>query len=428
MSSSHSLIPHRIVIDRSTEVAGKDIPDSAIELVAKHINVRNSKNYSIPVVGHPDNLETPQIFEILPFDQIDASDRRFYAVDGSYNSEQFYNGLSIGLYSAGYICYQRGSQLRLNALDDPVVLGQSYFPQNILVSSEEHLFAIYDELLTLPPVKSLLNFWSTTPETVFSLGKAAVCTNLSSLLSFCQEVLEIALLLEIAELDGTHSGDFILRDGTLRPLQVKQPFLVTLGRHIHDKGIILVAVTKQSPIKMELAYCFKQIDNYLQNELKSQYPFVEQNPKRKKLCCWFEVPDVVLHASYGSMFAKKAIRGGRGFGLFMAARLDYVEKLQNYDWIVVDVNILDAVPGIESGDQQRNKEFLDTVFKELTRLTQEHYILGYPYPLAEVHNFVSLKSDFKDEIIKRVKYSLYKDQLLDHVDIENLFLDVHDRF
>jgi len=59
----------------------------------------------IPVVGNDDNIETPQIFEIVPFDQIDNSDVRFYAIDGSYNSEQFYNGLSIGIYAAGYIAF-----------------------------------------------------------------------------------------------------------------------------------------------------------------------------------------------------------------------------------------------------------------------------------------------------------------------------------
>jgi NurA-like 5'-3' nuclease len=64
----------------------------------------------------------------------------------------------------------------------------------------------------------------------------------------------------------------------------------------------------------------------------------------------------------------------------------------------------------------------------LTRLTQEHHILGYPYPLVEVHNFVSLKKDFKEEIIKRVKLALYQDQRMDNVDIENLFLDTHERF
>jgi len=191
----------------------------------------------------------------------------------------------------------------------------------------------------------------------------------------------------------------------------------------------LVAITKQSPIKMELAYTFKQIDNYLQDQLKHEYPFVAKDPKRKKLCCWFEAPSPVLRAAYqGDMFVKKAIRGGRGFGLFMAARLDYVEKLQNYDWIIADVNIFDAIPGIADGVIDRDQTTLSLIFKELTRLTQEHYILGYPYPLAEVHNFISLKKNFKEEIIARLKYSLYRDQRMDHVDIENLFIDMHERF
>jgi hypothetical protein len=145
---------------------------------------------------------------------------------------------------------------------------------------------------------------------------------------------------------------------------------------------------------------------------------------------YFVIPskDTILRgkpASYpgGGQFYKKGISGGRGFGLFMAARLDYVEKLQNYDWVIADVNIFDVAPGIENGGVTRNQKFLDVTFKELTRLMQEHYILGYPYPLAEVHNFISLKKNFKEEIVNRLKYSLYKDQQMDNVDIENLFLD-----
>ncbi|MEH2174319.1 hypothetical protein [Nostoc sp.] len=137
---------------------GKEIPDSAIELVAKHINTRSNKSYGIPVIGHEENIETPQIFEIIPFDQIDDSDRRFYAIDGSYNSEQFYNGLCIAIYAAGYICFHKGKQLRMNSLDDPVILGQAYYPHNILITHPGHLNDIYDELLTLEPIKCLFKF------------------------------------------------------------------------------------------------------------------------------------------------------------------------------------------------------------------------------------------------------------------------------
>jgi hypothetical protein len=407
----------------------KEIPDSAIEAVAREINKKSNQSYPIPIVGIPENTETPQYFEILPFDQIDNTDRRFYAIDGSYNSQEFYNGLAIAIYTAGYICYHHGKQVRMNLGDDPVILGQAYYPENILVTNEEHYGAMYDELLSLPAVKKLLDFWGDKLENIFPWKKDQICGNLSSLLGFCQEILEIALILEIAELPETKAGDFILRDGNLRPLLVKQSYMVKLGKYLHDKKIILVAITKQSPVKMELSYTFKKIDNYLQNELKFKYPFTQTESARKKLCCWFEVADNVLQAAYkGDFIVRKAIKSGRGFGLYMAARLDYVEKLQNYDWIIADVNIFDAIPGIENGEITRNRDLLDLIFKELTRLTQEHYILGYPYPLAEAHNFISLKKNFKEEIVNRLKYSLYKDQQMDNVDIENLFLDTHDRF
>jgi len=411
----------------------KTIPDNAIDLVAHHINERSNKNYSIPVIGNPNNPETPQIFEIIPFDKIDKIDRGVYAIDGSYNSQQFYNGVSIGIYNAGYICYKGGKQIRMNDIDDPIILGKVYYPQNILITNEEHLFAIYDELLNLEPLKNLIEFFQDPIDDIFSYKKAVVCSNLSTLFSFAQEVLEWSLVYEIANRSEIREGDFILKDGTLRSLNIKQKYLVELGKFLHEKEIIIVGITKNSPIKMELSYTLRQIDSYLQDQLKPTYPFTEKNPKRQKLCCWFEIPDNVLLASYGGkgslvMYAKKDVKGGRGFGLFTIARLDYVEKLQNYDWFVADINIFDAIPSIEINKKDRDMSKLSMIFKELTRLTQEHYILGYPYPLVEVHNFVSLKKDFKDEIIKRVKFALYKKQRMDNIEIENLFLDIHEKF
>ena len=61
-------------------------------------------------------------------------------------------------------------------------------------------------------------------------------------------------------------------------------------------------------------------------------------------------------------------------------------------------------PGIETKSMERDGKALALICKELTRLTQEHYILGYPYPLAEAHNFISLKKNFKEEIVNRLKY------------------------
>ena len=408
------------------------IPQDAINSVAKHINERTNKSYNIPIIGSPSNPETPQCFETISFGEIDKGTWKVYAIDGSKNSQSFYNGVSIGLYRVGYVCFQYGKELRMNTLNDPVVLGKSYTPKNILVITRAHLDEIYDELLDLEPVKRFIDFLGGNTADIFSYPKDAVCQTFATLLDFCQEILEWSLVYEIATRPEIEPGDFILFDGDLRSVQIKQECLVKLGKELYDRDIYLVGITKNSPIKMELSFTLRGIDNYLQDKLKPSYPFNEKDPQRQKLCCWFEVGDSVLQNAYGGsssgMFARKALTGGRGVGLFFVARLDYVEKLQNYDWLIADVNIFNAIPGIEQDDWVRDMKKIEYIFKELTRLTQEHYILGYPYPLVEVHNFVTLKSGFKEETINRVKHSLYANQHMDHVDIENMFLDIHSRF
>ncbi len=412
----------------------KEISENTIDTIAQFINERANRPSNFPIITIQGETETPHYYEIIPFDQIDNSERTFFAIDGSYNSQEFFNGLTIGLYTAGYIAYHKGQQIRLNDLNDPIILGKSYYPDNILITNDEHKYAVFDELLEMEPVKNLLNecFEEIDNSKIWGFGENAretVTRNVSSLLSFSQEILEWALVWEIANLDIVKKGDFILRDGTLRSNHIKQKYLIKLGEKLHKKGIYIVAITKNSPIKLELSSTYKKIDNYLETEKKPKYPFTIKNPLRQKLCVWFEVPDDILATAYkGNMYASKGLTGGRGFGLFFSARLDYVEKLQNYDWVIADLNIFDCIDNPKTNLKQRNFENIKLIFNELTRLTQEHYILGYPYPLVEAHNFVTLKDSFKEEVIKRVKASLYKTQMMDNVDIENLFLDIHERF
>jgi hypothetical protein len=407
----------------------KDIPDETIQQVTQYINERSNKTYSIPPVGISANAETPQVFEIHQFTEIDKSTKRFYAIDGSYNSQEFYNGLSIAVYDAGYVCYQTGKPICLNNLDDPLVLGKIYYPDTILLANEIDYASMYEEMINLEPVKNLINFCGDNIDDIFAYKMDAVCQTVSSLLGFCQEILEWSLVFEILNLPETKIGDFILKDGPLRSLNIKQKYLVNIGKLAHKKSVRVVGITKKTPVKLELNYTFRQIDDYLQEQLKSSYPFKEQNPLKQKLCCWFEVPMQVLNGAYkNDMYLRKALVGGRGFGIFHAARLDYVEKLQNYDWVITDLNIFDVIPEIENNKQDRDMKTIGDIHKELTRLTQEHYILGYPYPLVEAHNFVSLKKNFREEVINLIKLSLYKDKRMDHIDIENLFLDSHDLF
>jgi len=408
------------------------IPEDIIDSVAAQIHAKTNKDYHIPVVGVPENLETPQVFEIMPFDQIDIGKSRFYAIDGSTSNYTFYNGISFCFYQAGYVCFHQGQQIRMNAFDDPVILGKIYHGEKMLVLSDKDLSDIYDEFLTLPPVAALLNFFEATPDEVFPYKKDALMISHSSLLRFCQEVLEWACIYDIVRNSLLNTGDFILRDGTLRSLNIKQRYLIKLGYLLHNKKVHILGITKQSPIKTELAYTFSKIDNYLQSKLKSGYPFIAKDPKRQKLCCYFEVRDDVLASAYegssSNEYSKKDIQGGRGFGLFFATRLDYVEKLQNYDWLICDLNIYDCIPNIANKDQTRDQQNVARIMFEITATTQEHYILGYPYPLVDAHHLVSITSDFKEEAIARVKNALYSSEHLDHTDIENLFLDLHSRF
>ena len=409
-----------------------EIPENVISATAAQIHAKTNKDYQIPVVGVPENLETPQIFEIIPFDKIDQQRAKFYAVDGSRNSHTFYNGVSLCFYQAGYVCFREGKQLRLNSDDDPIVFGRVYHGNQMVVLSEKDLSDIYDECLGLAPTSALLSFFDDSPDVIFGYKKDILISNPGTLLGFCQELLEWACIYDIAQSGDLEKGDFVLRDGPLRSLHIKQRFLVKLGHLFNVKEAHLIGITKQSPIKTELAYTYSKIDVYLQSKLRPTFPFKAMDPKSQKLCCYFEVRDDVLESAYqgssSNMYAKKDITGGRGCGLFFTARLDYVEKLQNYDWLVCDLNIYDCIPGIATKDLRRDNQAVGSIMYTLTATTQEHYILGYPYPLVEAHNLVTLTGDFKQEAIARVKAALYASQQMDHTDIENLFLDLHSRF
>ena len=287
-----------------------EVSDGTIQIIARYIDERNNKPSNTPIITIDGETETPHYFEITPFNEIDQSKAHFFAIDGSYVNKDFYNGLSVGIYAAGYIAYKEGKQIRLNDHSDPVNLGKAYYPENILITNEEHKEAIYDELLSLPPVQYLLNIFSADESEVFGFGKELIMSSMSKLLSFCQEVLEWALMLEIANLSIIKSGDFILREGSLRSNNIKQEYLVKLAEYIKSKNIYLVALSKNSPIKLELASTFKKIDSFLQEEYKHIYPFKTPNPRWQKLCCWMEVADDILLLSYPEAKQNKELRRG----------------------------------------------------------------------------------------------------------------------
>lgn len=436
------------------------VTDEMIRIIAGSINARVNKSSTVQTNQVEGDSRSPNYFEIIPFDKIDESDTKFFAIDGSYVSQDFQNGVGVSIYSAGYVCFQGGRQVRLNDTDDILDLGRKIIPNNILITNDNDKKAILQELINLESVRKFIEFCEVSDvNEIWGLGSKTfdlIITSTSKLLSFCQEILEWSLVYEILEKNLASENDYILRDGTLRSNNIKQEYLVNIGRLAKNKNVKLIAVTKSTPIKLELSSAFKSIDNFLETTKKPSYPFTISNKKWQKLCCWFEVNSNTLLSAYPeskqkskvatgdldrvtstSMFAKNDLKGGRGFGVFFVARLDYVEKLQNYDWVVLDLNIFDVVPSLIKNENMKSSdiyasprdiETIESTFKELTRLTQEHYILGYPYPLVEAHNYVSLSHKFKDEVINRVKVALYSDNYMDNVEIENMFLDIHSKF
>jgi hypothetical protein len=159
-----------------------------IDTIAEHINKKNNQPSRVTIITIDGDSTSPHYFEIIPFNEIDNSEFKFFAIDGSYNSQEFYNGIYLGLYTAGYICYHKGKQIRLNDLDDPVNLGKAYFPNNILITNDDHRNAIFDELLQLEPVKLLLSFFNEPDvDNIWGLGKETrtlVCSSISKLLSY----------------------------------------------------------------------------------------------------------------------------------------------------------------------------------------------------------------------------------------------------
>jgi hypothetical protein len=171
----------------------KEVSEDTINIIAQHINERANRPSTFPIITISGQTETPHYYEIIPFNEIDNSQITFFAIDGSYNSQEFYNGLTIGIYTAGYVGFNNGKQIRLNDTDDPLILGKGYYPDNILITNDDHKSAVFDELLELKPVKNLFNncFEEKDYNKIWGWGenaKETITSNISSLFSFCQEI------------------------------------------------------------------------------------------------------------------------------------------------------------------------------------------------------------------------------------------------
>ena len=194
----------------------------------------------------------------------------------------------------------------------------------MLVLCEKDLTDIYDEFLELPAVAALLSLFDDEPEEIFPYGKDIVVRTPGSLLRFCQDILEWACLYDISRNSKIDSGDFILRDGPLRSLNIKQRYFVkTQVIYSTARGYGWLVSLSRVQSKRSSHILLQDRLNYLQSKLKANFPFSAKDPKSQKLCCYFEVRDDVLESAYAgngsNMYAKKGITGGRsGFSFRLA--------------------------------------------------------------------------------------------------------------
>ena len=416
-------------------VSSFEIPEDVISATAAQIHAKTNKDYQIPVVGVPENLETPQVFEIMPFEQIDQQTTKFYAIDGSRNSHTFYNGVSLCFYQAGYVCFQNGRQLRLNSTDDPIVSAR--FSTGIICSSlaRRTLSDIYDECLglglRLPPCSPSSGI---APKSSSAIRKISVISNRGNSSRFLSGGIGMGLhLRHRSERWPRKTGDIVLRDGPLAKPNIKQRFLAKLGHLFSEyEEVRLVGITKQSPIKTELAYTYSKTRRVSSVEIKAQlFRSRRWTPRVKNFALTLKFAMMFLNhhirVAVATCIRRRTSTAVVDVGSFSLRGWICRESLQNYDWLICDLNIYDCIPGIANKDLRRDTERSRRhvqAYRDHPRALRP----GYPYPLVEAHNLVTLTGDFKQQVIARVKAALYSSQQMDHTDIENLFLDLHSRF
>ena len=182
------------------------------------------------------------------------------------------------------------------------------------------------------------------------------------------------------------SGDILLIDGSLKA-SIAPPynFLLQFTQKAKDKGVHLVGVTKTCTLYWG-----------------DKAPLIPAVMKRGEKFCpnskWFcQLSDEQLHTSGSSYFGKlfvAKLKASSGFGFR------------------IDVNRFDPVEA-------------HTIFSFLSHLSGDPAFLGYPYPLAAVHNISRItRSEIED-----IRYKLQSrafEKGISTTDWDLLFTDFHE--
>jgi hypothetical protein len=178
-------------------------------------------------------------------------------------------------------------------------------------------------------------------------------------------------------------GDILLVDGSLKASINKLDILFqNMMANAMDKGVHLVGISKRSTLRFNHAPLIRYVKS------KGQELFT---PNQRWYC---EIPDEKGHSQ---MFGKRYIVKFHPKSLFVFR---------------TDINRLDDTPPGE-------------IFAKIAQYCSDATYLGYPYPLAHIHNRVVINRPIIDDIYYRLQ-AIALEQGVSHNNWDDLFDNFHD--
>lgn len=184
-------------------------------------------------------------------------------------------------------------------------------------------------------------------------------------------------------IDQLESGDIILVDGSLKASINKLDILFqNIMNHTLERGIHFVGISKRSTLRFNHAPLIRYVKR------KGEELFEPHQ-------CWYcEIPDEKMHSQ---MFGKRYIVKYHPKSLFVFR---------------TDINRLD--------NEQPNR-----IFAKIAQYCSDATYLGYPYPLAHIHNNVVINRPIIEDIYYRLE-AIALENGVSHSNWEDLFQNFHD--
>lgn len=184
-------------------------------------------------------------------------------------------------------------------------------------------------------------------------------------------------------IDQLDEGDILLVDGSLKASINKVDILFqNMMKSSKEKGVHLVGISKRSTLRFNHAPLIRYVKR------KGEKLFLPNQ-------CWYcEIPD---EAGHSQMFGKRYIVKYHPKSLFVFR---------------TDINRLDET---EPGD----------IFAKIANYCSDATYLGYPYPLAHIHNKVVINRPIIEDIYYRLESIAIEDGV-SHRNWDDLFANFHD--